>query len=966
MTDSPAFQEITVLIPGYSIEDLPTDLNEPAASSLLNAFAVAWHPTLLQRSRGIPQVRQAESTEMPTARQIVMVPECSEDWLGHDWKERLEDTLSIAFSGCSDRDDWLAAIAERFGHDESLSPELLPDFFALGTCHLQVMLLSRRMHHFVDPDNYVLEAQAMAAAEAAIAGNTDVARDHLRRCFDCLLECREQFQPVDCCMIDVCLPSDQTTGDELTQLIAETDQLTVICSGAELQRFCDSSPTLPEVLRSAVEQGRLALMTGQQHELRTSLGSLSALYADIREAQSWLHRELPGAPLHWARRRFGMTSGLPTVLSLFDFESALHVALDDGLYPDREHGQLQWQAPDGSIIPAVSRIPMAIDGASSFLRFADRYAESMQEDNTPVLLLARLPVVQTPWLEDLRRAASYAPVPGRLVTMTEFVTHTTGHAAPTQYSEGEYLSPFLIQSSVLKTEAPISSPAALHVHRAQLESIAAVETLSAVLRPNQITESSIDETERRLNAEEASRLSLDTQADAASQSARLAEIAAILQQQQSASAERLARLIPSTEADVNGLCLINPLPWKRRSVVHWPPTRTVPAGSSAVSEAREQDVATRLTVELPAGGFVWLTEALPADPPLSVTRDRGKPLAEELLLRNQFYEVDLSATTGGIASVTFHNQRTNRVSQQVAFRYEHSHTVALNDEEVVTSYATTRRISSRVLESGPVTGTVETLCEITDVVSGDLMARFRQTVTVTRNDPRLQISITFDDIPVPPTGNPWMTYFAARFAWENEGAALTRGMLGQASGFRMERFESPDYIEVADSDTRVVIVPHGRPYHRRSGHRMLDSLLIVEGESERSFDFTLDFDNPFPMRVTSEVLHPVITQPTTGRRPKSADSGWILGLSAKNVILARTRVEPGSGTESSAEPTAVVMLLEETEGRATRCVIRTARPPKSARVRKATGASVQELVVTAEGVTVEFSRFQVREVELTF
>ena len=66
MSKSRDFQDTRILIPGYSVEDLPTDLNEANASSLLNAFSVAWHPYLLSRSQALPDAFQAESTELPT------------------------------------------------------------------------------------------------------------------------------------------------------------------------------------------------------------------------------------------------------------------------------------------------------------------------------------------------------------------------------------------------------------------------------------------------------------------------------------------------------------------------------------------------------------------------------------------------------------------------------------------------------------------------------------------------------------------------------------------------------------------------------------------------------------------------------------------------------------------------------------------------------------------------------------
>ena len=275
-------------------------------------------------------------------------------------------------------------------------------------------------------------------------------------------------------------------------------------------------------------------------------------------------------------------------------------------------------------------------------------------------------------------------------------------------------------------------------------------------------------------------------------------------------------------------------------------------------------------------------------------------------------------------------------------------------------------MSSRVLQAGPAVGAVETTCEITDPVSDEVLARYRQTVSVERNSSRLQLRIEFDTVDFEPSGNPWMSYYACRFAWENESASITRGMLGQAAGFRMERFESPDYIEAADHDTRMVIVPHGRPYHRRTGRRMLDSLLAVEGEPQRVFEFTLDFDQAWPMRVASEVLQPVIIHSTKGLRPSSAESGWILGLSAKNVIVARTRTEPVGSSDPVEPKVRLVLVLEETEGRSAACRILTARRPKTARLRRPDGSLVEDLPREENGVPVNFSRFQIREVELTF
>ena len=481
----------------------------------------------------------------------------------------------------------------------------------------------------------------------------------------------------------------------------------------------------------------------------------------------------------------------------------------------------------------------------------------------------------------------------------------------------------------------------------------------------------LPEMEYQIGAEQAARLSFEKVAGETptTQGERLSKLSDRILTIANETADRIRAAVPSTDNSASGIFLVNTLPWQRTLVLPWTAANP-PAASDAITECWQQDSGLQLEVELPAGGFVWLHETVGGNV-VKVAANRGKALAETLLLRNKFFEVQLSDQTGGISGVVFHGQRGNRVSQQVAFRYEESKTITTEDEEVTLGYAASRLVSSRIVASGPLTGSIETSNEIFDPASQTVMAKYRQTTTVERNSPQLHICIEFDEISELPTGNPWMTYYAARIAWDNEAASIVRSCLGQAAGFRMERFEAPDYIEVADQDQRLLILPHGRPYHRRSGYRMLDSLLLVEGEDARTFEFTLEFDQPFPMRSAAEVLSPPALRETSGTVPSGASSGWIIGVSAKNVVVARTRtvhqkVEKTDDGSSESTETSVVLLLQETEGRSANCMIKTARPPRSARLRKATGETIQQLAVNKNGVQIEFSRFQMKQIELTF
>ena len=97
------------------------------------------------------------------------------------------------------------------------------------------------------------------------------------------------------------------------------------------------------------------------------------------------------------------------------------------------------------------------------------------------------------------------------------------------------------------------------------------------------------------------------------------------------------------------------------------------------------------------------------------------------MLRNQHFEVILSEASGGIADVRFHGQRANRVSQQVALRYETPRRIpeTVESEERTTFYATTRCDELIVRESGPWRGEIESRCRIVDAASGEVLWRFR-------------------------------------------------------------------------------------------------------------------------------------------------------------------------------------------------------------------------------------------------
>lgn len=975
------FSEISVLIPGYSIEDLPTDLPEDGASSLLNAVACAWHPRLLRLSTSIPLFRQAESLSGYPGRRIILVPSASESWMPHEWRSALRDQGHIVISSCVTRDEWLTAINDALDREfpkiasEPVSPEpkqdLVSHFLSLGTVLLQTQLLSRRRHHFVDPDNILIGREVRLAADAYLIGDAETAQTHLRKCFEHVRETRERFHPMNCYLIDICIPSDDEAPETILELLQSPTKLNLFATGRDLTRWISQNSQIADAFSSALRSERIGLLSGHDHETRTSLGSMATTVADIQRCKSLFQNVLGHTPRHWARRRFGLTASMPSLLSHLGFESAFHVALDDGLYPDRERSQFEWQAPDGSMIAAASRIPLAVDSAAGFLRFADRFNESMQDDSTAALFLARLPTLKSPWMTDLQIAATYAPVLGEFVTMEELCHAAGGTRLAERHDHSEYLAPFLIQSSVLKTEPPISGPATLRLLNQRLESLRTLHGIAGLIRTiegmpsisNQLSEIEAAIADLEL-------LHVDVLDTSPERMQRMNDTANLLTARlndiESGLLSAVQNRIPSKECSQRGLFLLNSLPFARYAAVSWPDGWTQPAQASVIELAQANDGESRLLVKVPPGGFVWLTESPTIQAAQPVMKEiRGEaPLAEPLTLRNRHFEVTLSDRTGGIASVTWHQQRGNRLSQQSCFRYEREVTLPDDGSGEVrkASYAITNLVSQRIVEAGLVFASLETICELVSPVDGTRLATVIQTTSIDRVQPRLQIHLRFENIKSNVKGNPWLTYYGCRFAWDNESAAITRAVMGQAGGFRAERFESPDYIEVSDNDHRLVIVPNGRPYHRRSGPRMLDSLLIVEGESVREFQFTVEFDQPFPLRTAADAMTPMSILRTNGSAAAGAASSWILGLSAKNVEIVNTRHKSATSDESES----LNLLLSETDGVAVDCFIKTARRPTAAFAINAEMTEKSALAISDQGTLISLSAFKIREVQLFF
>lgn len=963
------YNDIVILIPCHSLDDFPTELDEKDAESLLNAFAVAWHPELLASTRVIPSWHRSDEPPQFLADRLILVPKTSEDWLPYGWIEEAEANGATVVSGKIHRDEFTEAAlaplhagegdtegaAEEASPAVELSPDLVADFYALGFCYIQLELLTRCMHHFSSLDEATIQREAIAAADAALADDAEAARAHLKACFEVLLENRERFYPIDCYLIDLCLVAPEWANDNLKAAIQDEQPLNLLITAQDLEAVAEKDPELISALKKSCENQETEVIGGEREEIATPVVAVESLIWQLQSGTDTI-RELAGrAPTTWARRRFGLASLLPMLLHRSGFHSALHLVLDDGVYPDYEQSKIHWEGADGTILDAYSRIPLSAEGSASYLRFPQRMAESMEEDQVGALMFARWPDVKSPFYEDLKRIHRYAPVLGSFVLLNDFFQNTESSGRHSSYDAREYLSPFLSQLVAMRKPDPLSRFIDYFQRYDAFTAGRWFQTVAQAIYGKRIEETTL--------------LQLETQIENAHPDAEEETIQSAregLADFYQAGVNKLAEIIlQGADPSQPGVLLMNSLSFNRRVVVDLPDFSYAPEARDYIKATQFDEQHKKAIVEIPGAGFVWLQ---PGKKPAPAVKS-NVPIAEPLLLRNEYFEVHIHEETGGIAQIKEYGRKPNRLSQQLSYRFPYQRNIPrpdpLGDWDEKTPYAAIRGVQAELTCAGPGMGEIVTTGELYDQVSGNSLATFRQTFQLWRGRPILDVKIELN-VQVEPEGNPWDHYYAARFAWGDSTASLTRSLLESAHAFQGERFEGPHYFEIAEGEERVTILNHGLPFHRKTGPRMLDSMLVVEGETRREFEFSIALNQNFPMQLARNVMVPAGQYSSPAGPPRMGDQGWLFHVSTSNVQITRVMDLKPDELNSGVTRSGFAVRLIETEGLHRSIKLRCFKSPVSARQRDFQGKTVVELPIEDDAVLVEMSLYEIAEIEICF
>ena len=145
----------------------------------------------------------------------------------------------------------------------------------------------------------------------------------------------------------------------------------------------------------------------------------------------------------------------------------------------------------------------------------------------------------------------------------------------------------------------------------------------------------------------------------------------------------------------------------------------------------------------------------------------------------------------------------------------------------------------------------------------------------------------------------------------------------------LTQFESPHFVDICRGKQQTTLLCGGLPYHRRFGPRKLDTLLVTQGETARTFRLGIGIDVPNSPAAALGFLAPPLVLPDQPPTPTS--TGWLFHLDCRNVLAthwepvdnSRGLTAPGESEQTlPAGETAFRVRLLETDGRGVRLGLR--------------------------------------------
>lgn len=891
-------------------------LSDEDMASWLNGYTALWHPAVLWQASGPPRCETTYDHETPKPGMIYALPETPPSYFSDDWDQRVKQAGSIVFKATPDRAATLANLREALRADGAAafgwkdganrSEADVGPFFGLGWGHQMLASLTEAMEHenlldqatFWDdvqhavallagfsytptnvaspdiPDNVPPPEDDMFSdrpddgrepspieSEPVTESATPPAPIHWREMLVAaaskMLSAREVLYPVAIHLLDVSF-LDAASHDRAVPVALELGVHTNLISDARtLEILAEQSPTKFAELRDAMQSERAEVLSGGFVEREDPILPIDSQLWNLRHGLDRV-KELLGVDVRvYARKRFGYHPHLPLFLSSNGITKALFLTFDEnsGL-PHYSNVVVSWPSPDGKQIDAFARQPKFADSPETYFNLGHTWFKTTREDHAATVFLLHRDKPTAVWHRDLMELARLAPLLGQWTTFSRYLTEVMPSEYPSTMTADDFHFDFLSDRINAKAEDPISEfPRHLRTRRR----IDACWTYAALHRAISGSGDSLDVAADLTKIEAEAETTLKTPA--------------ALDEIERQVTTRLAdRLQSRAEPNRPGYMILNPCGFTRRVALELDGVKhPLPIGP-AVKACQVDSDRMRAVIEVPALGFAWVPREGPPGTPLLALKMRMADAVSNTI-RNDFFEVEIDAKTGGLKAIRDHKTRVSRLGQMLVFNPGSRMIV----KEI------------KVTSSGPA------LAEIVSegFLLGEqdqILANFRQRCRLWMGRPMLEMRVEITP-QQPPAGYGWHAYFGSRFAWRDERATLVRGFNGMGYITTHPRPQTPDYLDIRLGAMTVSVLTGGLPFHQKQGTRMFDVILVPEGEKCTTFDFGIAFDREVPMQTAWGFTSPIAVVPTTKGPPHIGASGWLFHVDASNLLL--TRMMPG-------------------------------------------------------------------------
>ena len=886
------FKRCLSVLPCHSLEDFPTFYRGQDADSLLANWTFMWHPKLIQVSNERPTWCRPDQLSDQPDDSIFLIPTIMESDLPFGFQRRVEKAGGKVLNGFADRPSLQQALSQDFEDLNSVQPSTAQAFFALGYAFLQVQLMTRQLRGSSNLDEDAFDDALIQAANSIEehSSTEEVENPHLQRCFDLLVEEKNCFYPVQSSFVELVLTNpeviERLASHELQQPAREQNWLV---TGETIRTIKKSKNDWSEFSKR-IHARSIQLIGGLDREKPFRLLPPESLVNSLLKYQQQIV-ELVEEDDSFIFAQFapGLTPHYPSILESTGFAGALHMRFEPVAFPTSSTGNIRWEGDAAGGVLALTEEPKDASRGDSFLRLGLDIGEQIDSAHLSTIVFAHWPGQAHFAFQDLLWINQFGHLFGRSVLLSDYFEDVYDPGYPDDYSNSEYSFSGLKTALNSNTQNPISTIRAhwqqtLTQQQTQIGLTTHVCSLdNAPKWATSLREQLMSTTGAVPDDTEPAALAVDKENAVESRATPELTIEKLLAAHRDTDSFRLrTEQLPIQFSNFD-------LPKRLVHIqIEGESTHPPVLGSSSdrnpqngrIALSDHSDGIWDLIVELPGYGATILEHSTSHWKPPSSPK-----VADNPFLRNEFFEVEIDSTTGGIRGINLHQRRNNLLSQRLSLRTPTpAQEVTVNPQtqtphrQKPTPYIVPVCNRVDVLRNNRVLGVIQTQSSI--FFNDSKIGECTQTMKLTRGSRVLDVSVEVD-IEQTWTHSP-VHYFCSRLAWKHESEELLGGIHGLRSFIAGQFAESPTYFELVHPAHQITLLTGGLPFHRRSSSRTLDSILIASGETQTSFRFGIGVNLPFGELASREFL----TSPFQLPADKAIQS--LLHINSRHLLLTHT------------------------------------------------------------------------------